>query len=125
MILSAALIMCCRVFWQDIVQLTYHTVMQLVRMVPVVQHRRCAQWGLVLWLFSVCGGSGGAAPQVLSEVQTQELGAAHSLHSSTVDAQWGVLGGGSPKVNNNLLCLLHIERELTLYHVASWLTSSL
>ena len=36
MILSAALTMRCRVFWQDTVQLLYHTVMQLVRMLSVV-----------------------------------------------------------------------------------------
>ena len=35
----------------------------------------------------------------------QELGAAHSLHSSIVDGQWGVLGGGSLEVDNNLLRL--------------------
>ena len=48
-------------------------------------------------------------PRRCSEVHTQELGAAHSLHSSTVDGQWGVLGGGSTEFDNNLLHLLHIE----------------
>ena len=44
----------------------------------------------------------------------QELGAAHSLHSSTVDGQWGVLGGGSLEVDNNLLRLFHIERVIVV-----------
>ena len=28
--------------------------------------------------------------------------------------QWGVLGGGSPEVDNNLLRLLHVEREIVV-----------
>ena len=47
-------------------------------------------------------------------MHTQELGAAHSLHSSTVDGQWGVLGGGSQEVDNNLFGLLHVQREIVV-----------
>ncbi len=45
---------------------------------------------------------------------TQELGAAHSLHSCTVDGQRSMLSVHSPEVNNNLLRLLHIQREIVV-----------
>ncbi len=50
--------------------------------------------------------------EVLCDVYTQELGAAHSLHSRTVDGQRSMLSVHSTEVNNNLLCLLHIQREI-------------
>ena len=33
----------------------------------------------------------------------QEFGAAHSLHCSTIDGQWQVLGEASLEIDNNLL----------------------
>ncbi len=50
--------------------------------------------------------------EVLCDVHTQELGAARSLHSRTVDDQRSMLSVHSPEVNNNLLRLLHIQREI-------------
>ncbi len=50
--------------------------------------------------------------EVLCDVYTQELGAAHSLHSRTIDGQRSMLSVHSPEVNNNLLRLLHIQREI-------------
>lgn len=47
-------------------------------------------------------------------MHTQELGAAHSLHSRTIDGQRSMLSVRSPEVNNNLLCLLHIQREIVV-----------
>ena len=47
-------------------------------------------------------------------MHTQELGAAHSLHSRTVDGQRNVLSVCSPEVYNNLLCLLHVQREIVV-----------
>ena len=44
----------------------------------------------------------------------QEFGAAHSLHSSTIDGQWRVLGVASPEVNNNLLCLADVQQEVVV-----------
>ncbi len=41
--------------------------------------------------------------EVLCDVYTQELGAARSLHSRTVDGQRSMLCVHSPEVNNNLL----------------------
>lgn len=49
----------------------------------------------------------GIPGEVLSDLWTQELGAAHSLHSSTVDGQWRMLS--SPEVNYNPLRLLHVN----------------
>ncbi len=45
---------------------------------------------------------------------TQELGAAHSLHSRTIDGQRSMQRVHSPEVNTNLLRLLHIEREIVV-----------
>ncbi len=45
---------------------------------------------------------------------TQELGAAHSLHGRTIDGQRSMQRVHSPEVNNNLLCLLHIQREIVV-----------
>ncbi len=45
-------------------------------------------------------------------MHTQELGAARSLHSRTVDGQRSMLSMHSPEINNNLLRLLHIQREI-------------
>jgi len=47
-------------------------------------------------------------------IHTQELGAAHSFHSITVYGQWRVMGEGSPEVDNNLLRLLYIKREIVV-----------
>ncbi len=47
-------------------------------------------------------------------MHTQELGAAHSLHGRTVDSQRSMLSVHSPEVNNNLLRLLHIQREIVV-----------
>ncbi len=47
-------------------------------------------------------------------MHTQELGAAHSLHSRTVDGQRSMLSVHSHEVNNNLLRLLHIQREIVV-----------
>ncbi len=52
--------------------------------------------------------------EVLCDVHTQERGAARSLHSRTVDGQRSMLSVHSPEVNNNLLCLLHIQREIVV-----------
>ncbi len=52
--------------------------------------------------------------EVLCDVYTQELGAAHSLHSRTIDGQRSLLSVHSPEVNNNLLHLLHIQREIVV-----------
>ncbi len=52
--------------------------------------------------------------EVLCDVYTQELGAAHSLHSRTIDGQRSMLRVHSPEVNNNLLRLLHIQREIVV-----------
>ncbi len=52
--------------------------------------------------------------EVLCDVHTQELGAARSLHSRTVDGQRSMLSVHSPEVNNNLLRLLHIQREIVV-----------
>ncbi len=52
--------------------------------------------------------------EVLCDVHTQELGAAHSLHGRTVDGQRSMLSVHSPEVNNNLLRLLHIQREIVV-----------
>ncbi len=52
--------------------------------------------------------------EVLCDVYTQELGAAHSLHSHTIDGQRSMLSVHSPEVNNNLLHLLHIQREIVV-----------
>ncbi len=52
--------------------------------------------------------------EVLCDVHTQELGAAHSIHSHTIDGQRSMLSVHSPEVNNNLLRLLHIQREIVL-----------
>ncbi len=52
--------------------------------------------------------------EVLCDVHTQELGAARSLRSRTVDGQRSMLSVHSPEVNNNLLRLLHIQREIVV-----------
>ncbi len=62
------------------------------------------------WPVPQCCWSG----EVLCDVHTQELGAARSLHSRTVDGQWSMLSVHSPEVNNNLLRLLHIQREIVV-----------
>ncbi len=46
-------------------------------------------------------------------MHTQELGAARSLHSRTIDGQRSMLSVHSPEVNNNLH-LLHIQREIVV-----------
>ncbi len=64
--------------------------------------------------------------EVLCDVHTQELGAARSLHSRTVDGQRSMPSVHSPEVNYNLLRLLHIQREIVaLHHPARRLTSLL
>lgn len=85
-----------------------------------------------LYLWPLCPGQWcrvAALGEVFSEEHTQDPGVAHSLHSSVVDGQWRVLGGGSLEVENNLLYFLHIKimwlRLLSLHHTAIWLTSSL
>ncbi len=52
--------------------------------------------------------------EVLCDVYTQELGAAHSLHGHTIDGQRSMLCVHFPEVNNNLLRLLHIQREIVV-----------
>ncbi len=52
--------------------------------------------------------------EVLCDVHTQKLGAARSLHSRTVDGQRSMLSVHSPEINNNLLRLLHIQREIVV-----------
>ncbi len=47
-------------------------------------------------------------------MHTQELGAAHSVHSRTIDGQRSMLSVHSPEINNNLLRLLHIQREIVV-----------
>ncbi len=63
--------------------------------------------------------------EVLCDVYTQELGAAHSLHGHTIDGQRSMQRVHSPEVNNNLLRLLHIQRLLSLHHPARRHTSLL
>ncbi len=45
---------------------------------------------------------------------TQEHGAAHSLHGRTIDGQRSMQRVHSPEVNDNLLRLLHIQREIVV-----------
>ncbi len=45
---------------------------------------------------------------------TQELGATHSLHGRTIDGQRSMQRVHSPEVNDNLLRLLHIQREIVV-----------
>ncbi len=52
--------------------------------------------------------------EVLCDVYTQELGAAHSHHGRTIDGQRSMQRVHSPEVNNNLLRLLHIQREIVV-----------
>ncbi len=52
--------------------------------------------------------------EVLCDVYTQELGTAHSLHGRTIDGQRSMQRVHSPEVNNNLLRLLHIQREIVV-----------
>ncbi len=52
--------------------------------------------------------------EVLCDVYTQELGAAHSLHGRTIDGQRSMQRVHSPEVNNNLLRILHIQREIVV-----------
>ncbi len=49
--------------------------------------------------------------EVLCDAYTQELGAAHSLHSRTVDGQRSMRSVHSPEVNNNLNKQTKIERS--------------
>lgn len=44
----------------------------------------------------------------------QEFGAAHSLHSSTIDGQWWVFSVAFPEVNHNLLCFADIQQEVVV-----------
>ncbi len=60
--------------------------------------------------FEPCVGPG----EVLCDVYTQELGAAHSLHGHTIDGQRSMQRVHSPEVNDNLLRLLHIQREIVV-----------
>ncbi len=62
------------------------------------------------WLVLQCCGPG----EVLRDVYTQELGAAHSLHGRTIDGQRSMQRVHSPEVNDNLLRLLHIQREIVV-----------
>ncbi len=50
--------------------------------------------------------------EVLCDVHTQELVVAHSLHRRTIDGQRSMQSVHSPEVNDNLLRLLHIQREI-------------
>ncbi len=52
--------------------------------------------------------------EVLCDVYTQELGAAHSLHGRTIHGQRSMQRVHSPEVNDNLLRLLHIQREIVV-----------
>ncbi len=52
--------------------------------------------------------------EVLCGVHTQELGAALSLHSRTVAGQRSMLSLHSSEVNDNLLRLLRIQREIVV-----------
>ncbi|KAI3364103.1 hypothetical protein L3Q82_010929 [Scortum barcoo] len=63
---------------------------------------------------SVEGGVDGPR-EVLCDVHTQELGAAHALHRSTFDGQRCMLGARSSEVHNNLLHLLHVQREIVVF----------
>lgn len=44
----------------------------------------------------------------------QEFGAAHSLHCSTIDGQWQVLGEASLEIDNNLLGHADIQQEIVV-----------
>ena len=54
----------------------------------------------------------GCPGEVLTDVK--EFGAAHSLHSSTIDGQWWVFGLASLEVNNNLLGFADIQQEVVV-----------
>ena len=56
----------------------------------------------------------GGPGEVFTDVHPQEFGAAHSLHSSTVDGQWQVLGVTSLEVNNNLLGFADVQQEVVI-----------
>lgn len=45
----------------------------------------------------------------------QELGAAHPLHCSTLDGQWGVLGVTSLEADNNILGLADVSQEVVVF----------
>ncbi len=62
---------------------------------------------MLSWLCCSVVGPG----EVLCDVHTQELGAAHSLHGRTIDGQRSMQRVHSPEVNDNLLRLPHSERD--------------
>ena len=79
--------------------------------------------GLYLSESRVRGGRGEGRERVdisFTDVNPQELGAAHSLHSSTVNGQWGFRSGDSPEINNNLLGLLDVHEEVGCYLYTTW-----
>jgi len=43
-------------------------------------------------------------------IHSQKFSAAEPLSSGNVDIQWGVLGGVSSEVGNNLVSFLHVEQ---------------
>ena len=49
---------------------------------------------------------------VLTDVHPQEFGAAHSLHSSTIDGQWWVFSVAFPEANHNFLSFADIQQEV-------------
>lgn len=46
--------------------------------------------------------------RVLTVVDPQEFGAAHTLHHSTIDSQWEMMAVASPEVDDNLFGLVDI-----------------
>ena len=54
----------------------------------------------------------GCSGEILTDVNPQELGAARSLHSSTVNVQLGFRSGDPPEIDYNLLGLLDVQEEV-------------
>ncbi len=66
---------------------------------------------LLCFLGQCCSVSPG---EDFCDEHTQELDAAHSVHSRTIDGQRSMLSVHSPEVNNNLLRPLHIQKEIVV-----------
>ena len=65
---------------------------------------------LLSLLGQTCGVVGPG--EVRWDLHTQELGAVHTLHCSTIECQRGRLAVCSPEVQHYLLHLLHIQRQM-------------
>ncbi|KAL6463732.1 hypothetical protein MHYP_G00281230 [Metynnis hypsauchen] len=50
--------------------------------------------------------------EVICDVDIEELGAPDDFHSRASDVQWGVVTSHSSEVNNHLLSLVYIQRQV-------------